>query len=117
MALAENFKRCTIEMLLLILLTENDKYGYQLALELDVRSNGVYQMKESALYPPLYRMADKGYITTRNALVNGRNRVYYHLEPQGKQYLQELQSMYDTWLAATSQIVQTTLQEAPDENT
>ena len=53
MALSDNFKRGTIELLLLTLLNEEDKYGYQLASELEAKSDGNYTLKESSLYPPL----------------------------------------------------------------
>ena len=92
--LSDNFKRGTIEILLLTLLCEGDKYGYQLAIELESRSEGDYTLKESALYPPLYRMAQKGWITSRDQPVNGRNRVYYHLEPEGKKQLSQLRRDY-----------------------
>ena len=94
MALSDNFKRGTIELLLLTLLNEGDKYGYQLANELETKSLGHYTLKESSLYPPLYRMLEKGLITSHDQLVKGRNRVYYHIEQTGKEYLVELKKNY-----------------------
>lgn len=105
MALSENFKRGTIELLLLTLLSEGDKYGYQLAMELNTRSTGLYTLKESSLYPPLYRMLDKGLITSQDKLVNGRNRVYYHLEQSGKEYLTLLRKDYMSLIKGTLRIL------------
>ncbi len=105
MALPDNFKRGTIELLLLTLLSEGDKYGYQLFDELSTRSLGLYTLKESSLYPPLYRMLGKGLITSRDQLVNGRNRVYYHIEPAGSEYLLQLRENYLSLTKGTLKIL------------
>lgn len=76
------------------LLSEEDKYGYQLANELKTKNSGKYTLKECSLYPPLYRMVEKGFITSRDQLVKGRNRVYYHIEPAGKEHLALLKKDY-----------------------
>ena len=105
MALSDKFKRGTIELLLLTLLNEEDKYGYQLASELEAKSDGNYTLKESSLYPPLYRLVEKGFITSRDQLVKGRNRVYYHIEPVGKEHLAQLQKDYLSLTKGTFKIL------------
>ena len=59
----ESFKTGSIEMLLLYLLTEDDYYGYQLSQMVKKRSNGILQVPEGSMYPTLYRLAEKGYVT------------------------------------------------------
>lgn len=100
MAVAENLKRGSVELLLLTLLQEEDMYGYQLAHELDERSGGRYTLQESSMYPTLYRLLDKGYISDRSVLVGRRRtRIYYHLEPMGEAYLAAIRREYlDTCL-------------------
>lgn len=95
MAIRENLKRGTVELLLLTLLSEKDMYGYQLSQELDKRSKGLFQLQEGSMYPTLYRMIDKKIISDRKELVGKRRiRVYYHIEPLGKQYLEEILKEY-----------------------
>lgn len=80
-----------IEMLILKLLEEEDHYGYQLSQLISERSGNVIDLKEGTLYPTVYRMAEKGYITEHKELVGKRRqRVYYHIEPSGKEHLQAL---------------------------
>lgn len=105
MALSDNLKRGTIELLLLTLLSEEDKYGYQLSNELETKSGGRYTLKESSLYPPLYRMVEKGFITSRDHLVKGRNRVYYHMEPAGKEHLARIRKKYLSLTSGSFQIL------------
>lgn len=47
------------------------------------------------MYPVLYRLMDNGYISDKKVLVGKRlTRVYYHIEPEGKKYLQDLYEEY-----------------------
>lgn len=95
MAVSDNVKRGTIELLILTLLDSTDMYGYELVQEIKNRSNGLYTMQESSLYPSLYRLLDKGFISDRREKVGKRRmRVYYHIEDVGKAYLAEIRKEY-----------------------
>ena len=88
MAVSDNVKRGSIDVIILTILQDGDMYGYLLSQEIEKRSNGRYTLQESSMYPMLYRLVDKGFISCRQEKVGKRRvRVYYHLEPQGKQYL------------------------------
>ena len=43
-------------LMLLSLLSEGDRYGYDIIRELAARSENVFQMREGSLYPVLHRM-------------------------------------------------------------
>lgn len=91
----DNFKKGSVEMLLLHLLQIEDLYGYQLSQLIHKHSNGILKIPEGSMYPTLYRLLDKGYITDYKKQVGRRlTRVYYHLEPQGQEYLSELLEDY-----------------------
>ena len=95
MGIRENLKRGTVELLLLTLLSEEDMYGYQLSQELNNRSKGLFLLQEGSMYPTLYRMIDKALISDSQEKVGRRRvRVYYHLEPLGVEYLQEISREY-----------------------
>lgn len=92
----ENFKRGILEMLILKLLSERDMYGYEMKSELDTRSGETLSIKDGSLYGPLYRLIGKNYISEHKELAGARRvRVYYHLEPLGKDYLDLLTSEYE----------------------
>ena len=91
----EKLKRGFLEMLILQLLSEEDMYGYQLKTEIIQRSENLIALTEGVLYPPLYRMIEKGLISERKETVCKRRvRVYYHLEENGKKYLNVLCNEY-----------------------
>lgn len=97
--LIANLKKATIEMLLLKLLSEEDMYGYQMSSELKKRSNENYTILEGSMYPILYRLTDQNYISFYEKKVGKRqSRIYYHLEPLGAGYLEELKRSFCDYL-------------------
>jgi len=95
MAITDNLKRGSVDLLILTLLSKDDMYGYQLAQELKDRSHGRYILQETSLYPMLYRLVEKGMISDHLMYVGKRRiRNYYHLEDAGKEYLKDLRKQY-----------------------
>lgn len=85
-----------LDMLLLKLLEVQDCYGYQIVQLLSELSNKTITIKEGTMYPILYRLMENGYISDRKVLVGKRQtRIYYHIEPAGKEYLKELYEEYN----------------------
>lgn len=84
-----------VEMLILKVLEKEDCYGYQLTQTIKEKTGGKINLKEGTLYPILYRLLDQGFITDYKELVGRRQtRVYYHLEPRGKEHLNRLLEDY-----------------------
>ena len=95
MKIQENLKRGMTELLILHLLKHEDMYGYQLTQEFEKRSRGLFTLKEGTMYPSLYRLIDKGMISDQKRLIGKRRvRVYYHIEPDGIEYLEEIYKEY-----------------------
>ncbi len=90
-----NFKMGTVEMLVLSLLAQKDFYGYEISLLLKELSNGAFVVPEGSLYPVLYKLEDKKYISS-SQIQTGKRRVrkYYHIESSGKERLQALLKEY-----------------------
>ena len=81
----DNFKKGAVEMLLLTMLCEEDMYGYQMAQLVKKRSKGEITIPEGSMYPTLYRLMSKGYITDHQSTSGRRQlRVYYHIEQIGR---------------------------------
>ncbi len=59
-------------------------------------SNGKVIVTESTLYPTLYKLLNKGYISDREVPIGKRRlRVYYHIENSGEQRLLDLLEDYN----------------------
>ena len=89
------FRKGLLLLIILCLLKDEDMYGYQLVKAIAERSGGVITTQEGALYPILYSLSSAGYLTEKSVKVHVRQvRVYYHLEPEGKAYLEQLLHEY-----------------------
>ena len=82
--LKENIRRATIEMVILKLLAEEEKYVYSLLQEIAESSGGAYTIPEATLYPVMYRLVKKGYIVEDTRIVDKRMRRYYQITQSGK---------------------------------
>ncbi len=98
-----NFKKGAVEMLLLhILNSKGDCYGYQLSQLIKETSDNYLIIPEGSLYPALYKLMENGYISDYKMQIGKRLvRVYYHLESAGKDRLVEL---VEDYLATTDSI-------------
>ena len=75
-------------MLILSLLAEQAMYGYQIAQELEQRSEGYFTMKEGLLYPALHQMEQDGLLSSEWRTVAGaRRRKYYSITKKGHKVL------------------------------
>ena len=71
------------------LLARDEMYGYQIVESLAARSDGVFKLGQSTLYPMLYNLESKGLVTSRQKPgPNGRLRRYYRLTALGKKKLE-----------------------------
>lgn len=71
------------------LLVSGEMYGYEIVEALTKRSDGVFKLGQSTLYPMLYNLESKGIVTSKEkAGENGRKRRYYKLTAKGKKKLQ-----------------------------
>ena len=70
------------------LLSDKEMYGYELVEMLTAKSNGVFELGQSTLYPMLYNLEAKALVSSREkAGPNGRKRRYYKLTAKGKKKL------------------------------
>lgn len=92
-----SFRRGIMQLVLLSLLNKEDMYGYQLVQETIARSGGRIVTQEGSLYPVLYKLQESGFISDYRVQVGKRmTRVYYHIEPSGREHLKELIDEYHT---------------------
>lgn len=112
-----NFKMGTVEMLVLYLLNRQELYGYQITSLLEKLSGGRVVVTESTLYPTLYKLLNKRYISDREVPIGKRRlRVYYRIEDAGRQRLSDLLEDYNEITIGIAQILNSdiNLEESED---
>ena len=90
-----NFRRGSVELLILHLLSQQDYYGYEISTLIREQTDGYLNIPVGSLYPALYKLIDAGYISDYKQQAGKRLvRVYYHLEDAGRQRLKDLKREY-----------------------
>ena len=89
-------KKGVLDMLVLKLLDEEEKYGYQIISELKEKSNGRFVLKEGTLYPILYRLEDDALVKSKWSEPEGKKvpRKYYVITERGKEKLREIEALW-----------------------
>ena len=107
-ALERELKRGSAELLILALLEECDRHGYDIARLIDDRSGGAISFHVASLYPTLYRMEEKGLIAGRWVEKAGqRRRRYYRLTTAGKKALSSQRSLWENFFYALNRVART----------
>lgn len=76
-------------MLVLALLKDGDKYGYEMVWELAKRSDDTFRLKEGTLYPLLHTMEKSHWISAYTRQTDsGRERKYYRITETGRRQLE-----------------------------
>ncbi|MBC8182444.1 helix-turn-helix transcriptional regulator [candidate division KSB1 bacterium] len=101
-------KNCN-EILILTILFKEKKHGYQLALEIEERSNGSFKFNHGTLYPILHKLEKEGLIKgTWKQEGPKRKRKYYSITAKGKKYakkqLEEWQKFFKNFFNITGEI-------------
>ena len=93
-------------LMLLSLLEEKDRYGYEIIKELKERSQNVFQFKEGTLYPILHRMENQGYVKSYRATAeNGKERKYYRITAAGKSQLAEEKKQWEVFNTSVERVI------------
>ena len=100
----------SIVPIILNLLKERARYGYELVKLVDARSNGLLQWREGTLYPALHRLEAERLVHAHWEEVAagpqaGRKRKYYAITRKGLAELERRAAEWRTFSSAVSAIV------------
>ena len=104
-ALERELKRGSTEVLILALLEDRQRHGYEIGRLIGERSDGAISFHVASLYPTLYRLEDKGLIDGRWVEKAGqRRRRYYRLTPAGRKMLASQRTTWQTFFLALDRV-------------
>ena len=93
--LDRELKKGSAELLILSLVEDRPRHGYDIGHLIELRSRGALRFNVASLYPLLYRLEKRGWIRGRWVEKPGqRRRRYYRLTPAGKKVLA---AQRDSW--------------------
>src|SRR5580765_8933957 len=105
MGLHNELKRGSAELLILALLEERQRHGYEIGQLIASRSEGHINFHVTSLYPTLYRLEDRGLIEGRWIERAGqRRRRYYRLTTTGRKALTKQRSTWEAFFLALDRV-------------
>jgi transcriptional regulator len=114
-AFSPELKKGSIELLVLSLLEEGERHGYELGKAIEARSSGRLVFRISSLYPVLSRLEQRRFIRGRWVEKPGaRRRRFYQLTAAGRSALERERALWREYVAAVAEVLEPTLPEPAD---
>ncbi len=87
----------SLDLLVLKTLSQRGRlHGYGIVLHIQKASDELLQVEEGSLYPALYRIEQKGWISSEWALTEtNRQAKYYRLTATGRKQLQKAEESFE----------------------
>lgn len=101
----KEWKKGSAELLVLSLLEDQPRHGYDISKLIQIRSDGALRFHVTSLYPLLYRLEKLGWIQGRWVeKTEQRRRRYYSLTPAGRKALRSQRKSWQEFVAAIARI-------------
>ena len=96
----------SLDVIVLKTLSAQPMHGFGIARRIQLITDDVLQVEEGSLYPALYRMENKGWVTADWALTENKRRAkYYRLTAAGRRQLAQSTTTWETFATAMSKIM------------
>lgn len=96
-------------MLILSLVEDRARHGYEIGKLIEARSGGRLTFALPALYPTLLRLENRGLIKGRWLEKAGeRERCFYRLRPEGRRVLAEQRATWKAFIEAVNAVMEPT---------
>lgn len=105
----QQFKKGSLEMILLCLIAKKETYGYEIIAELNDNTAAILgYAKEGTVYPILYRLQEAELIKCRiaPAAANGGSKKYYSITKKGRETLLELIAFWQHYTVCVNSFIE-----------
>jgi PadR family transcriptional regulator len=104
-AFSKEQKKGSADLLILALLEDRARHGYEIGRLIVERSQGALSYHIASLYPTLYKLEDDGLVEGRWVEKAGqRRRRYYRLTPEGRKRLASERSVWQNFFVALDRV-------------
>ena len=102
---SRELKKGSAELLILSLVQDQARHGYDIAKLIELRSGGELKFHAASLYPLLYRLEKRGWIDGKWVEKAGaRRRRLYRITPAGRKILTAQQEGWKAFVAAINRV-------------
>jgi len=101
----QEWKKGSAEFLILSLLEDEARHGYDIARLIELRSGGALKFHVTTLYPLLYRLEERAWVPGKWVeKAEQRRRRYYSLTAAGRKVLRAQRQCWKEFVAAMSKV-------------
>jgi PadR family transcriptional regulator, regulatory protein PadR len=98
-------KKGSAELLVLSMVEERARHGYEIGKLIEERSHGVLKFHIASLYPMLYRLEKRGLIQGRWLEKAGQRRKrFYRITAEGRRVLASHRSRWEEFITALTRV-------------
>ena len=106
--LHRELRKGSAELLILAILDDRRRHGYDICRQIEQRSRGVLTFHVATFYPLLYRLEKRGLVTGQwIEKPDERRRRYYRLTPAGRTLLKAHRDAWKAFAAAMDLVTDT----------
>jgi PadR family transcriptional regulator PadR len=97
----------TLDLLILKTIARQPLHGWGISKHIRETTGDALQVNQGSLYPALYRLEDRGWVTAHwGTSPEGRRAKFYSLTPQGKKQLGAEQVSWKRFVSAVDLVLQ-----------
>jgi len=101
----QNVRKGSAELLVLALVEERARHGYEIGKLIEERSGGVLKFHIASLYPMLYKLERRGLIQGRWVEKTGQRRKrFYRITADGRRVLQSQRNRWTEFMGALARV-------------
>ena len=105
MQLSQELIKGTVIPVVLSLLKDHPRYGYEMVQLVNARTNGALNWSEGTLYPVLHKLEADGLLKAEWRDEGNRRRKYYALSASGRRELRRRSEEWKTFVDVVGQLL------------
>lgn len=104
------------DLLILHFLNQRESYAFELTRMINEYSEHDFPISGTSVILDIKKLLEAGKVSeSKRITVNGRPRVYYRIEDEGRAYLSDLKRAYRRSIRGADRCLKTILQDIPDK--
>jgi PadR family transcriptional regulator, regulatory protein PadR len=103
----QQIRKGSTRLAILQLVSERERYGYEIVTSIRARTNGVLEVAEGNVYPALHALEAEGHITSswREVEPGVPPRKYYRLTARGREHRELLVKEWKDYAGAIARLL------------
>jgi PadR family transcriptional regulator PadR len=104
----QQIRKGSTRLAILQLVSERERYGYEIVTSIRERTKGVLEVAEGNVYPALHTLEAEGHITStwREVEPGVPPRKYYHITPRGREHQTTLVKEWKEYAGAIARLLE-----------